>query len=65
MNMIFNFPNRRIEQRNAGFTLTEVTLVVAILLGLISALFVGTASYKEGSNPAEVPTHLLKKWFLL
>ena len=52
MNMIFNFPNRRIEQRNAGFTLTEVTLVVAILLGLISALFVGTASYKEGSNRA-------------
>lgn len=38
--------------RNRGLTLIEVTLVVATLLGLISVLFIGVGSYKEGSNRA-------------
>ncbi|MEC5129447.1 type II secretion system protein [Verrucomicrobiales bacterium BCK34] len=36
-----------------GFTLIEITLVIAVLLGLISVLFVGAASYKEGTNRAK------------
>ena len=38
--------------RNRGLTLIEVTLVVATLLGLISVLFMGVGSYKEGANRA-------------
>jgi len=38
--------------QNRGLTLIEVTLVVATLLGLISVLFIGVGSYKEGSNRA-------------
>ena len=30
----------------AGLTLIEVTLVIAVLLGLISVLFIGVAAYK-------------------
>lgn len=36
-----------------GFTLIEITLVIAVFLGLISVLFVGAASYKEGTNRAK------------
>lgn len=39
--------------RSAGFTLIEVTLVVAVLFGLISVLFIGAASYKEGTDRAQ------------
>lgn len=39
-------------KRNRGLTLIEVTLVVATLLGLISVLFIGVGSYKEGANRA-------------
>jgi len=35
-----------------GFTLIEVTLVIAVLLGLISVTFVGVLAYKQGSNRA-------------
>jgi type II secretory pathway pseudopilin PulG len=38
---------------NAGLTLIELTLVVAVLLILIAVLFVGVASYSEGSNRAK------------
>ncbi len=34
----------------AGFTLTELTLVIAVLLGLITILFVGVSAYKDGTN---------------
>ncbi len=34
----------------AGLTLIEITLVIAVLLGLISVLFIGVSAYKEGSN---------------
>lgn len=37
----------------SGMTLIEVTLVIAVLLGLISVLFIGVAAYKEGSDRAK------------
>jgi len=37
-------------KKQAGLTLIEVTLVIAVLLGLISVLFIGVTAYKEGSN---------------
>lgn len=33
-----------------GLTLIEVTLVIAVLLGLISVTFVGVMAYKQGAN---------------
>ena len=38
---------------NAGMTLIEVTLVIAVLLGLISVLFIGVKAYKQGSDRAK------------
>lgn len=38
---------------NKGLTLIEVTLVIAVLLGLISVLFIGVAAYKKGSDRAK------------
>lgn len=35
-----------------GMTLVEVTLVVAVLLGMILVLFVGVSAYKQGANRA-------------
>ena len=37
-------------KKQEGLTLIEVTLVIAVLLGLISVLFIGVTAYKEGSN---------------
>ncbi len=37
----------------AGMTLIELTLVIAVLLGLITALFVGVGAYKNGSDRAQ------------
>tara|TARA_R110002096_G_scaffold238140_7_gene429596 strand:+ start:2421 stop:2804 length:384 start_codon:yes stop_codon:yes gene_type:complete len=37
-------------KKQAGLTLIEITLVIAVLLGLISVLFIGVTAYKEGSN---------------
>ena len=39
--------------KNKGMTLIEITLVIAILLGLIAILFVGVAAYKRGSDRAK------------
>ena len=38
---------------SAGLTLIEVTLVVAVLLILISVLFIGMSAYSEGTNRAQ------------
>ena len=38
---------------SAGLTLIEVTLVIALLLGLISVLFIGVKAYKKGSDRAK------------
>lgn len=40
-------------KKQAGLTLIEITLVIAVLLGLISVLFIGVSAYKEGSNRAK------------
>ncbi len=40
-------------KRQAGLTLIEVTLVIAVLLGLISVLFIGVAAYKKGADRAK------------
>ncbi|MDA7920404.1 hypothetical protein N9B73_01510 [Verrucomicrobiales bacterium] len=45
--------SRRQISRTAGLTLVEVTLVVAVLLTLVSILFIGATSYKEGTNRAK------------
>lgn len=37
----------------AGFTLIEISLVIALLLGLIAVVFIGLGSYREGSNRAQ------------
>ncbi|MCG8602253.1 MAG: type II secretion system GspH family protein [Verrucomicrobiales bacterium] len=41
-----------IPSSKSGFTLIELTLVVAVLLSLIAVTFVGVNAYKEGSNRA-------------
>ncbi len=40
-------------KNSAGMTLIEVTLVIAVLLGLISVLFIGVKAYKRGSDRAK------------
>ncbi|MEQ1839970.1 MAG: type II secretion system protein [Verrucomicrobiales bacterium] len=35
-----------------GFTLIEVTLVIATILGLVGVTFLGATSYKKGANRA-------------
>ena len=37
----------------AGLTLIEVTLVIAVLLGFISVLFLGVDAYQKGSDRAK------------
>jgi type II secretory pathway pseudopilin PulG len=37
----------------AGMTLIEITLVIAVLLGLISVLFIGVGAYKKGADRAK------------
>jgi prepilin-type N-terminal cleavage/methylation domain-containing protein len=41
---------RRFRQR--GLTLIEVSLVIALLLGLIAVLFFGIGAYREGADKA-------------
>lgn len=43
---------------NRALTLIEVTLVVAVLLGLIGVIFIGATSYKEGSNRSMCLLHI-------
>lgn len=42
----------RFSKSSQGLTLIEVTLVIAVLLGLISVTFVGVLAYKQGANRA-------------
>ena len=44
--------------QTAGLTLIEVTLVVAVLLGLIGVVFIGATSYKEGANRSMCILHI-------
>lgn len=45
-------PTRLFRPSQKALTLIEVTLVIAVLLGLISVTFVGVLAYKQGSNRA-------------
>ena len=37
----------------AGFTLIEISLVIALLLGLLAVVFLGLGSYRNGANQAQ------------
>jgi type II secretory pathway pseudopilin PulG len=39
--------------RARGLTLIEITLVIAVLIGLISILFIGISAYREGQQRAK------------
>ena len=39
--------------RYKGMTLIEITLVIAILMGLIAVLFIGISAYKKGADSAK------------
>ncbi|WP_009958493.1 type II secretion system protein [Verrucomicrobium spinosum] len=39
--------------RAAGFTLIEVSLVIALLLGLIAVVFLGLGAYRKGADQAK------------
>jgi len=45
--------NPQARRSGPAFTLIELTLVIAVLLGLISASFFGVNAYKEGANRAQ------------
>jgi type II secretory pathway pseudopilin PulG len=44
---------KSIKKGQAGLTLIEITLVIAVLLGLISVLFIGVGAYKKGADRAK------------
>lgn len=37
-------------KHEAGLTLIEITVVIAVLLGLIAVLFIGVQNYREATN---------------
>ena len=39
-------------KHEAGLTLIEITVVIAVLLGLIAVLFIGVQNYREATNKA-------------
>ena len=41
---------QRPRKKHDGMTLIEITLVIAILLGLIAILFLGISAYKRGAD---------------
>lgn len=55
-----NSPNRSFARRfNAsGMTLIEISLVIALLLGLISVVFLGLGSYRKGADQARCKMQL-------
>jgi prepilin-type N-terminal cleavage/methylation domain-containing protein len=44
--------------RRSGFTLIEISLVIALLLGLIAVAFIGIGSYRKGSDKAKCKMQL-------
>lgn len=46
-------PNTSIVGNASGYTLIEVTAVMAVLLGLIAVMFIGIAAWVEGPNRAQ------------
>lgn len=49
--------NRRLARRS-GMTLIEISLVIALLLGLIAVVFLGIGSYRQGSDKAKCKMQL-------
>jgi type II secretory pathway pseudopilin PulG len=43
---------------NSGMTLIEISLVIALLLGLISVVFLGLGSYRKGADTARCKMQL-------
>ena len=51
--------NRVLKRRSAsGFTLIEISLVIALLLGLIGVVFLGLGSYRKGADKAKCKMQL-------
>ena len=46
------------KSHNKGFTLIEISLVIALLLGLIAVAFVGIGSYRKGADKAKCKMQL-------
>src|SRR6187399_1249213 len=53
---ILKAPSTRL--RPAGMTLIEISLVIALLLGLIAVVFLGIGSYRKGSDKAKCKMQL-------
>ncbi|HSJ03284.1 MAG: type II secretion system protein [Verrucomicrobium sp.] len=49
---------RQFKRSAAGFTLIEVSLVIALLLGLIAIVFLGLGSYRAGADQAKCKMQL-------
>ena len=45
-------------RHSAGFTLIEISLVIALLLGLITVVFMGLGSYRKGADKAKCKMQL-------
>jgi type II secretory pathway pseudopilin PulG len=50
--------SRRQKQNAAGFTLIEISLVIALLLGLIAVVFLGLGNYRKGADQAKCKMQL-------
>ncbi|SKA82343.1 hypothetical protein SAMN02745166_00896 [Prosthecobacter debontii] len=44
--------------RHSGMTLIEISLVIALLLGLIAVVFLGIGSYRQGADKAKCKMQL-------
>src|SRR6186997_2366370 len=53
---IVSYRSRRFQA--AGMTLIEISLVIALLLGLIAVVFLGIGSYRKGSDKAKCKMQL-------
>lgn len=53
-------PSNRIAKRfnRSGMTLIEISLVIALLLGLIAVVFLGIGSYRQGADKAKCKMQL-------
>ena len=48
-----NVNHRQPKRSQGGFTLIEISLVIALILGLITVAFLGVGAYRKGSNKAK------------
>lgn len=50
--------SNRLRRSQAGFTLIEISLVIALILGLITVAFMGVGAYRKGANEAKCKMQL-------